>query len=266
MKSFLKWAGGKYSIIETIKENLPKGKRLVEPFVGSGAVFLNTDYEAYLLADANKDLIDLFNTVKKEGIYFIDYASYYFDASFNNEESFYEFRKEFNETLDMRKKSALFIYLNRHCFNGLCRYNKKGGFNVPFGRYKQPIFPRELLINFYHKSQSAVFIHASFEETFNLIQNDDVVYCDPPYVPLSASSSFTSYTVDGFNENHQKKLAELSELTNKKGNYVMISNHDNEFTRLIYANAKIKNFDVQRFISSKTTQRNKAPELLAIYL
>jgi len=135
MRPFLKWAGNKYQILHRIQQHLPAGKRLVEPFVGSGALFLNSDYERYLLADSNLDLINLYNLLKKEGPNFIEYCQGLFVDKHNNPDIYYQYRLEFNTTNDVRRKSALFIYLNRHGYNGLCRYNSKGGFNVPFGLY-----------------------------------------------------------------------------------------------------------------------------------
>jgi len=265
MKPFLKWAGGKYKIIEKIKTALPAGKRLIEPFAGSGAVFLNTAYENYLIADANADLINLFHCVQKDKQNFIEQAQQLFIPENNQETRFYEFREEFNHITDLKRKAALFIYLNRHCFNGLCRYNSKGKFNVPFGRYKHPSFPEQALITFSEKSQHAIFKQADFVETLHAAKLGDVVYCDPPYAPLNATSNFTSYTQAVFNLEHQQQLAEIAlELANK-GIPVIISNHDTEFTRQIYAQAKLEFFDVQRFISSNAANRNKAGELLAIF-
>ena len=265
MKPFLKWAGGKYKIIDKVREKLPNGSRLIEPFVGSGAVFMNTSYDSYLLADANFDLINVFNQIKDNDKDFIEYAKGFFVAKNNQESIFYELRQCFNETKDLKLKAALFIYLNRHCFNGLCRYNSKGGFNVPFGRYRSPVFPEAELNGFAIKSKQAIFQHASFEQTMAQAKSGDVVYCDPPYVPLSVTSSFTSYTQDGFTQTDQEKLADLANQLVKRGVCVVISNHDTLFTRQVYASAEIDAFDVQRFISSKVNSRGKAAELLAVF-
>ena len=135
MKPFLKWAGGKFRIIDRVLDSLPKGKRLIEPFVGSGSVFLNANFEENVLADSNADLIHLYKQIQADGKEFIEYANSLFVSSNNTEVEFYKLRDEFNTTSDIKRKSALFVYLNRHCFNGLCRYNSKGKFNVPFGRY-----------------------------------------------------------------------------------------------------------------------------------
>ena len=123
MKPFLKWAGGKYKIIDKIQKSLPNGRRLIEPFVGSGAVFLNIDFEEYLLADINSDLINLYKQVQEHGKDFANYASALFKPENNTQTAFYDLRAEFNACTDVARKSAIFVYLNRHCFNGLCRYN-----------------------------------------------------------------------------------------------------------------------------------------------
>lgn len=264
-KPFLKWAGGKFKIIDRIRAELPEGKRLIEPFVGSGAVFLNTNYDSFILADSNKDLISLFTYIQDEGQLFADYAAQLFVPENNQSEVFYQFRDEFNQTLDKRRKAALFIYLNRHCFNGLYRCNSKGGYNVPFGRYSKPAFPYQDVLNFHHKSQSAVFINQDFMDTMDVAEEGDVVYCDPPYAPLNETSNFSSYTAMGFSQIQQQKLAQKAFELSQRGVKVIISNHDTPFTREIYSNASIKKFDVQRFISSKSKQRNKAPELVAAF-
>jgi DNA adenine methylase len=265
MKPFLKWAGSKYKIIDKIRQSLPSGNRLIEPFVGSGAVFLNTDYPEYLVADTNADLINLYACIKSQGFDFIEYAKQLFVAENNQPESFYRLRQEFNETTSLERKSALFIYLNRHCFNGLCRYNSKNQFNVPFGRYTSPTFPEQEIIDFFHKSQSVEFQVAEFTHTMLQAKSGDIVYCDPPYAPLVQTSNFTSYTKNEFTLDCQKELSDLALKLMDRKICVVISNHDTEFTRSIYQSADINFFDVQRFISSKASTRTKAPELLAIF-
>ena len=264
-KPFLKWAGGKFRLVNMIRSALPEGQRLIEPFVGSGAVFLNMDYSSYMLADSNKHLSDLLNLLKNDVIEFIDYCQSFFDEIANSELVFYQRRELFNTTQDVRLKSALFVYLNRHCFNGLCRYNSKGYFNVPFGRYKLPMFPRQEMMSFYQKSHNAIFQVSDFVKTMKMAQKGDVIYCDPPYVPLSATSSFTNYTHDGFGFQEQNKLAEMAVELSSQGIPVIISNHHTPFTLNAYQKAKIESFDVQRFISSKVDSRGKVSELLAVF-
>lgn len=264
-KPFLKWAGGKFRIADKVIASLPKGKRLVEPFVGSGAIFLNASFEHNLVADANNDLIRLFNYLKTEGEDFIAFSKKLFIEENNTQECFYSLRDLFNLTQDFRLKSALFIYLNRHCFNGLCRYNSKGGFNVPFGRYAKPYFPESEMISFHIVSQQTVFLHQDFRVTMNECSEGDVVYCDPPYAPMAQTASFTDYTTSGFGEQDQRDLANLAKMLISKDIPVSVSNHDTEFTREIYQGAMIEAFNVQRFIASASKNRIAAPELIACY-
>jgi len=266
IRPFLKWAGNKYRIIDRIKKTLPKGKRLIEPFAGSAAVFLNTDYEKYVINDNNPDLIHLYNLLKSDGADFIKKCRYYFTPRFNNEELYYKLRQKFNDSNDTYKRAVLFVYLNRHGYNGLCRYNLKGGYNVPFGRYKSPYFPEKEMLLFHEKAQRAEFILSSFEDVIQSAKKGDVIYCDPPYVALSASSNFTSYSTGGFNMEKQQQLADLANETSAKGIPIIISNHNTSFTRKAYDKAnKITKFHVQRFISCNGKKRGTAGELLALF-
>lgn len=266
MKPFLKWAGGKLRIVARIKALLPPGKRLLEPFVGSGALFLNTDYAAYLLADANADLINLYQQLQQGGQAFIAHCATFFTPTNNDEVTFYTLRRQFNGTRDPLEKAALFVYLNKHCYNGLCRYNARGEFNVPFGRYKQPYFPAAEMLSFQQKAQTATFQVQDFVTTMADAQAGDVVYCDPPYAPLSATANFTSYRAEGFGADEQQRLAEMADLLRQRGISVIISNHDTPFTRALYATADEQQyFGVQRHISCDGANRTKAAEVLAIY-
>lgn len=265
MRPFLKWAGNKYQIIDRIHETLAEGERLIEPFAGSGAVFLNTDYDKYLLADNNRDLINLYQCLKDDGQLFINYSKKLFKDSNNNDATFYKMREIFNSTGDVTFKSALFVYLNKHCFNGLCRYNNSGGFNSPFGKYKKPYFPEKEMQYFSKKAKSAIFKHADFVSVMNTAKKGDVVYCDPPYVPLSATANFTSYGAGGFSEVQQLQLASMARKLTEKGIPVVISNHDTEFTNLAYRGARISRFAVQRYISCNGAKRGKANEMLAVF-
>ncbi|MBY0427660.1 MAG: Dam family site-specific DNA-(adenine-N6)-methyltransferase [Alphaproteobacteria bacterium] len=265
MKPFLKWAGGKYRIVDKIKEVLPSGKRLIEPFAGSAAVFLNTNYADNFISDSNADIINIYAQLQDNGKSFIDYCKTFFVKKNNVKERFYEFREQFNQTSSLSLKAALFLYLNRHCFNGLCRYNSKGGFNVPFGKYAAPYFPNEEMHYFYNKSKHATFVCADFKAVIAKAKRGDVVYCDPPYVPLSRTANFTSYTSGGFGQTEQQQLADIAERLQSKGIPIVISNHNTAFTRNAYKLAEIKKFDVQRFISSDGNNRGSAQELLAVF-
>lgn len=267
-RPFLKWAGNKYRIIERVKSRLPTGERLVEPFAGSAAVFLNTDYDEYLLCDTNADLINLYTLLRDEGSTFIDHARRWFDGSHNNEASYYDLREEFNASQQPEERAALFIYLNRHGYNGLCRYNAKGRFNVPFGRYKKPYFPEKELLTFHHKAQAARFAHQCFSTTMEESRSGDVIYCDPPYVPLSPTASFTAYAAGGFSRAQQEQLATLAGRSADRGIPVLVSNHATPFTRRLYREAGAncgRAFGVQRSISCNGSGRGKAGELLALF-
>lgn len=271
-KSFLKWAGGKKSSINLIRKSIitehkcliePFEGRLVEPFVGSGVVFLNLSFENYLLGDFNKDLINLFVILKKHRDFFIECCSDYFKPEFNTEEKFYELRKRFNNTSNVFERSTLFVYLNRHAFNGLCRYNSSGEFNVPYGKYENPYFPAKEMKFFYNKACFCDFVYQNFEVTIGMAKKGDVIYADPPFVPLSDTASFTNYFSNGFDLKQHEGLVELAE--NSKCLF-LISNHWTDVTKELYKNAdSLIEININRSISCRAESRGQVKEILAIY-
>jgi len=261
-RAFLKWAGGKYSLTEQINQRLPAGKRLIEPFVGAGSVFLNSDFDEYVLNDINPDLIEMYKIIKRKPKQFITDAKYYFQDKFNDEATYYELRKAFNLSQDTYQRSLLFLYMNRHGYNGLCRYNKSGGFNVPFGRYKKPYFPEKELLYFSEKSKAATFTCKPYHKLFQFLRDDDVLYCDPPYVPLSKSASFTSYASVGFTLDDQANLARLARESKCS---VLLSNHDTTLTQELYRDAQCDKIQVSRTISSQSATRQPVGELFALF-
>jgi len=262
----LKWAGGKYSLMEDINAKLPEAKKLIEPFVGAGSVFLNTRYSKYLLNDINPDLINLYNIVKHQSIDYISDSAKLFTSVYNDEKRYYQMRQEFNDSDDIYERAVYFLYLNRHGYNGLCRYNNSGKFNVPFGRYKAPYFPEKELQFFAEKSQLATFTCDSFEKVFARARKGSVIYCDPPYAPISKTAMFNSYAAGGFTLDNQIKLASLARRTGFKRNIpVLVSNHDTEFTRDIYQDADMTKLQVNRFISQNGSTRLKVAEILALF-
>lgn len=265
VKPFLKWAGGKYRVLDEILPRLPAGKRLIEPFAGSAAVSLNADYPSALVADSNADLINLYRSIRSDASHFINEARLLFGNTYNNREAFDALRFEFNECEDPFRRSVIFVYLNRHGFNGLCRYNGKGRFNVPFGKYDNPGFPQAEIEAFAQAAAHAEFVHQDFLTTMSEAQQGDVIYCDPPYVALSVTSNFTSYSAGVFGFAEQKSLAEKARECAARGVPVVISNHDTAESRALYQGAEIHSFSVQRFISSRASTRGNAPELLAIF-
>ncbi len=265
-RSFLKWPGGKYRLLPRILERLPEGRQLIEPFVGGGSVFLNSDFKHYLLNDANIDLITLYKILQREGEAFIKICEGFFQKKYNTEKKYYRLREAFNKSAEPVERSALFLYLNRHGYNGLCRYNaRQGAFNVPFGRYLKPYFPEEELYVFYEKSKRARFTCEDFSKTLHRARQGAVVYADPPYVPLNDTAYFTSYWQGGFNKASQEMLAKLALKLSDRGIPVLLSNHSTDFTKNLYKDASIEDFLVQRFISCKAFARTPVLELLALY-
>ncbi|HCW0176710.1 MULTISPECIES: adenine-specific DNA-methyltransferase [Citrobacter] len=264
-RAFLKWAGGKYPLLDDIKRHLPQGECLIEPFVGAGSVFLNTDFSRYILADINSDLISLYNIVKTRTDEYVQASRELFMPETNQAEVYYRFREEFNASQDPFRRAVLFLYLNRFGYNGLCRYNLRGEFNVPFGRYKKPYFPEAELYHFAEKAQNAEFHCLSYEECMDRADSNSVVYCDPPYAPLSATANFTAYHTNSFSPKEQAHLAQMAEKLVSKQIPVLISNHDTPDTREWYSAAKHFQVKVRRSISSNGGTRKKVNELLALY-
>ncbi|WP_095498135.1 Dam family site-specific DNA-(adenine-N6)-methyltransferase [Paraferrimonas haliotis] len=265
-RAFLKWAGGKFKLIDEIGKRLPQGERLVEPFVGAGSVFLNSNYKRYLLCDINQDLINLYQLLQSAPQQYIDEARKLFAPEHNQKQRYLDLRMQFNASQDPFERSLLFLYLNRHGYNGLCRYNKKGGFNVPFGSYKRPYFPEKELQTFAAKAHLAEFKCIAYQQAFAEVTSMDVVYCDPPYAPLSTTANFTSYASNGFTLDDQAVLARTARhCAAEKGVSVVISNHDTALTRELYHGASLDSIQVQRNISQKGSARSKVPEIIALY-
>ncbi|MEG0099693.1 MAG: adenine-specific DNA-methyltransferase, partial [Citrobacter sp.] len=227
--------------------------------------FLNTDFSRYILADINSDLISLYNIVKSRTDEYVQASRELFVPETNQSEVYYQFRTEFNASQDPFRRAVLFLYLNRFGYNGLCRYNLRGEFNVPFGRYKKPYFPEAELYHFAEKAQNAEFHCLSYEECMDRADINSVVYCDPPYAPLSATANFTAYHTNSFSPKEQAHLAEMAEKLVSKQIPVLISNHDTPDTREWYRAAKHFQVKVRRSISSNGGTRKKVNELLALY-
>lgn len=264
-RAFLKWPGGKFRILDRILSRLPAKKQLIEPFVGSAVVFMNADYEHYILNDVNADLINIYQQLKDQRQAFITYARSYFTPKHNHSKQYYSMRRKFNETRDPTLRAALFLYLNRHGFNGLCRYNLSGGYNVPFGQYGKVYFPEKELLICQQKLSRATLLCSGFEQAMDAACDQSVVYGDPPYVPLSQTAQFTAYASSPFGEQEQRLLADKARLLAKRGVSVLLSNHDTSFTRAVYEGALIESFKVQRNISAKAQGRQTVQELLALF-
>ncbi|MFP8620401.1 DNA adenine methylase [Klebsiella grimontii] len=259
MSTILKWAGNKTAVMHELKKHLPAGSRLVEPFAGSCAVMMATEYPHYLVADINPDLINLYKHIAFESEKFISNAKGFFSGT-NSAESYYNIRQGFNhsaETTDFWK-AVFFLYLNRHGYRGLCRYNLSGHFNVPYGNYKNPYFPENEIRAFAEKSQRATFICASYDETLALLQAGDVVYCDPPY-----DGTFSGYHTAGFTEDDQYHLASILERRSSEGHPVIVSNSDTSLTRSLYRNFTRHRITAKRSMGVAAGDGKSASEIIA---
>ena len=208
---------------------------------------------------------DSYNIVKMRTDEYVQAARELFVPETNCAEVYYQFREEFNKSQDPFRRAVLFLYLNRYGYNGLCRYNLRGEFNVPFGRYKKPYFPEAELYHFAEKAQNAFFYCESYTDSMARADDASVVYCDPPYAPLSATANFTAYHTNSFTLEQQAHLAEIAEGLVDRHIPVLISNHDTMLTREWYQRAKLHVVKVRRSISSNGGTRKKVDELLALY-
>ena len=265
-RPFLKWAGGKYSLLPELDRLIPAGKRLIEPFVGGGSVFLNSDkHERFLLADVNADLINLYQmlAVVPDSVIYEAMKAF---RHLNDAESYTVIREAFNaQRLDAVERAAAFLYLNRHCFNGLIRYNLDGFFNVGFGKYKAPYFPEEEIKAFKRKAHSCVFMNAGFRRTLALAGDGDVIYCDPPYEPLPGTAGFTNYAAGGFSWDSQVELAESCVAAHQRGAKVVISNSTAPRVIELYEQHgfTLHRVSARRAISSKGSTRETASDVVA---
>ncbi|MFZ5150161.1 Dam family site-specific DNA-(adenine-N6)-methyltransferase [Enterobacter roggenkampii] len=265
-RPFLKWAGGKYSLLPELVRLIPEGKRLVEPFVGGGSVFLNSDkHESFLLADVNADLINLYQMLEVDHIRVCSLAKILFERA-NSEEGYKELRDEFNnQRMGAPERAAAFLFLNRHCFNGLIRYNRDGFFNVGWGKYGAPYFPEIEIKAFKLKSHKCVFLNAGYRRTLALAGDGDVVYCDPPYEPLPGTAGFTNYAAGGFSWADQISLAESCVAAHQRGAKVLISNSTAPRVLELYQQHgfTLHHVDARRAISSKGSTRETAKDIVA---
>lgn len=276
VRPFLKWAGGKFRLMPKISHYFAQhhSTMLVEPFLGAGAVFLNAPHSKFMLNDLNKDIINLYNILKKNGPDFITEAKKLFQSKTNQKKIYLDYRKQFNQSTCAFERSLFFLYLNRHGYNGLCRYNQALEFNVPFGQYTCPYFPEKELYLFVQKAQKAQFTQLDFKAFFKQLiskiksgrlSQQLMIYCDPPYVPLNKTARFTQYAGTLFEEQSQVELANFAEQLAKLGATVVISNHDTDFTQDLYQKAEIISFEVNRNISCNPNNRVPVRELLAVF-
>ena len=276
IRSLVKWPGGKGRVLPDLLPVLPKGDCLVEPFVGGASVFLNTDYRHYVLGDINPDLINLYRVVSRRPDELIRVARDLFSHR-NDAENYLKIRAFFNKPQGKRLRdsyrnvyrAAFFLFLNRHGYNGVVRYNQSGGYNVPYGKHKTtPYFPEAEIRLFHEKANDtrAFFACCSFESTIKIPTfNSAVIYCDPPYLPVSDTANFTQYHSGPFGEKqHRQLIAALLAANRETGASVVISNSDTPLTREIYKDFRFQEIAVQRSVSANAQKREKASEVIGV--
>ncbi|EGH7958364.1 Dam family site-specific DNA-(adenine-N6)-methyltransferase [Salmonella enterica] len=267
-RPIFKWVGGKFSELPTVLEHLPHGKRLIEPFVGGGSVFTNAGFRHNLLNDINGDLINFYQTLQREGHSLVTLA-YSFFKNYNNADAYLEVREAFNRgKYDQLHHAAAFLYLNRHCFNGVTRYNQNGEFNVGYGKYKAPYFPHAEMEAFLADDvlKNTSFVSGDFASVIEAAGEDDVIFCDPPYEPLPDTEGFTSYSGNSFRFDEQKRLVSLLVDAHQRGAKVVITNSGAPNIRELYEGNgfKVHHMAARRSVSCKASTRVVANDIIAI--
>lgn len=266
--TFVKWAGGKNQLLEQFKNLYPKKiQGYFEPFLGGGAVFFyikkNHSPKSIHLSDTNSQLINCYDVVRNNPDALTELLKSH--KSKHSKEYYYTIRKQDPNQLSPIEAAARFIYLNKTCFNGLYRVNSEGKFNVPIGKYKNPSILNEKTIREASELLQGVKMTSEpFEKIVSKASKGDFIYLDPPYLPLSKTSSFTGYTKDSFSEKDQKRLAEVFKVLDKKGCLLMLSNSDHPLIRSLYSGYRIETVKAGRAICCDPAKRGKITELVVL--
>jgi DNA adenine methylase len=262
----VKWVGGKTRVLSQLTPLLPDGVELmrhVEPFVGGAALFFAQRPERALLADVNPQLIATYEAVRDDVDSLIEQLSRLSAA--HGDERYYHVRHRYNhaQRLSAAERAAMFIYLNKTCFNGLHRVNRRGEFNVPAGRYRNPrILDAELLRSASAELARAELRCTSFEALLSYAKPGDFVYFDPPYEPASRTSNFTAYAQDGFGRDDQVRLRDVFNELDRRRCKLMLSNSDVPLIRELYAKFRIDTVAAPRAINCNATRRGLVSELV----
>lgn len=288
LKPFVKWAGGKGKLVKDIESILLSAKekpfkKYAEPMVGGGALFFDVlskyHFEQYYISDVNPELINAYTAIKENVEPLITrleemQAAFLPLGGSGRKQYFYQIRDRFNATVLSQEtsveKAACFIFLNKTCFNGLYRVNRKGLFNVPMGDYKNPaICDAENLRNIHSALQNVTIVCGDYTMAKAFIDSRTFAYFDPPYRPLSETSAFTSYTSDAFDDGQQIRLAQFIDEINATGAKIVLSNSDpknvnpdDNFFDDLYKDYTIHRISAMRSINSAASKRGKIYELL----
>ena len=264
----LKWVGGKRQLLNEINPLLPKRiTTYVEPFVGGGAVLFSLQPKKAIVNDFNKDLINVYKIVRDNPQELLDILKEH-DKN-NSEDYYYEIRAldrfENYKNMSDLEKAARIIYLNKTCYNGLFRVNQAGQFNSPYGKYKNPNIINEpviLAMSNYFNDNNIKLMEGDYREALKNLRKGAFVYFDPPYMPISSSSSFTGYTENGFNEKDQEELKIECDKLNDRGINFMLSNSAHPYILELYKDYEITLVKARRSINSKGNKRGEINEVL----
>jgi len=269
VQPFLKWAGGKRQLVPQIRKFIPKYKGFYfEPFVGAGAVLFDLQPHAALINDANKELVNCYRVIKQDPEGLIEDARkheknkayYYRLRSLDREPSF--------DRLSPVERASRIIYLNKTCYNGLFRVNSQGQFNVPYGNYAKPVIVEDVVIkavSHYLNEANVDISNDDFEEAVSGARRGDFAYLDPPYDPLSDTSSFTGYNLNSFGREEQRRLKAVCDNLTRRRCKLLLSNSATDFIRDLYSDKSkytIVEVEATRNINSVATGRGKISELL----
>lgn len=263
-KPVLKWAGGKTQMLGEIVPRMPKTyNKYIEPFFGSGALYFAVSPDTAIIADSNQELINLYIAITKDVDGLINLLTTYK----NEKAEFYRVRSLNPEELSPLEAAARTVYLNKTCFNGLYRVNKKGQFNTPYGHNKRTVFCDEVEIKkAANLLASAQIICADYHEIMmKYAAAGDFVFLDPPYVPISEYSDFKRYTKNQFEEEDQRKLAEDVRILHERGCYVMLTNSNHPLVHELFSDFKIEVFETKRMINKNGSKRTGEDVIVTTY-
>ena len=263
----IKWVGGKTKLLPDLLERMPERfGRYFEPFAGGAALFFRVAPKSAVLADSNRDLIELYKAIATDVESVIKRLAYH--RKHHDETHYYEMRERWNQqrpTWNAAERAAAFIYLNKTCFNGLWRVNRAGDFNVPIGRYTDPpICVPDTLRAARDVLARADLLCADYRTAVESASRGDFVYFDPPYDPVAPTANFTSYTANVFGPDQQRELAETARMLVARGVKVMLSNSDTPFIRSIYKGFAIDRVKCPRAINSNAAKRGDVDEVIAV--
>lgn len=270
MKPFIRWCGGKFSVIDPIVEKLEelKGDRVIDVFAGGGAIFLNAPQAKKVVCDINPHLINCYRDTAADPDGMINTVSSLL-KNYPGKEGYYAVRDMFNQKDEIGltwMKSAQFIYLNRTCFNGLFRVNKKYKFNTPYGYLKNPYVPSEEIKYFASMAAECEFICQGYQRSIELAGEGDVVVCDPPYMPLEGKDSFTAYHDGEWRMAEQTALVDCLLKAHQRGASVLIFNSDSDLIRDLYKwhGFEIYDLPTRRSIGATGAARGVSVDIMGV--